>query len=312
MINLLLVSGIILLFLVMAKAADAVVYNCRVLAEKIGLPIFFLGLLLGIFANLPEIAIGVNAFVGDVPEMAFGNLIGGIIVVLCLVLGTGLILNAGIKTDGRTLSILPITAFLLLPLVLGLRGKLDAAAGLFIILSFFAVIIYLYRKNHYIAGHKIAFVRERQTARQMFIIALGMTGVIVISSVIVRLARFFLDRHEISPFFVGLFLFAIGTNLPEIMVMLRSWRRKVSELSLSALFGSAMTHVLILGVFVFLKPVATVIDASYLTLLLFMAVMLSAVFIFYRSGRLLTRAEGYVLVLLYLVFAASQLYFAEL
>ena len=99
---------ITLLFYILSGAADYVVSKITEVAERFKINILSLGMALGVLTTLPEFFVGVNSMASDIPTLSFGNLMGGIIVILCLVVGFSLVLNRRIKTDGKNSGVLPI------------------------------------------------------------------------------------------------------------------------------------------------------------------------------------------------------------
>src|SRR5688572_30324040 len=144
MLTALSILGLFILFYALGRCADLVVINIRDIGRKLRLPIFFLGLVLGLLTSLPELAIGINALVQDIPSISVGNLLGGSLVLFCLVLGISILLNRKIKTDGKTGSLLPILGYIFLPLLLGLSGEINFWSGLVLLLLYPTVLLHLY------------------------------------------------------------------------------------------------------------------------------------------------------------------------
>jgi len=97
-------------------------------------------------------------------------------------------------------------------------------------------------------------------------------------------------------------VFSIGTNLPEIMIIIVSWYKKIPELSLSNLMGSALANVFVLGILAVIKPIEFVADYSFFVLGAFLFVMLTIFTIFYCNNKELDRQEGVVLFGVYVLF----------
>lgn len=306
--NLLILLVILALFYLLGKAADLVIYNVRTIGEKLGIKIFFLGLILGLFTSLPELTIGVNAIISQAPTISLGNLLGGIIVLFGLVLGISLILNRRVKTDGKMSSILPIIGYIFFPLILGLDGQIGFGEGVAIIGLYFVLIYYLYlqNKNHKFAGWRLW---RNGGLKNFFFMLLGLALVIIFSSLIIRFSLILIRDLNLKPFVVGLLLFAIGTNLPEIIVTVRSWRRNVRELSLSNLVGSAMANIVILGFFSVIRPMPVTTSLSYFILIFFIFLISLFFLIFYKTGKQLTRNEGIILMAIYFAFVLVEVYF---
>lgn len=301
------ILAIILLFYILGYAADIVVVKIKEIAEKFNISILSLGMVLGILTTIPEFFIGINAIASNLPEIYFGNLMGGVIVIFCLVLGFSIILNRKIITDGKYSSIIPVSIYLFLPILLGLKGYLDEKDGIFLVLIY----LYFLYKNR--GDKKIINKEENRSIAKLggnFSWIIGGTAIIILTSDgIIRLSSTILSEYNISPFITGLLLFSIGTNLPEIVVTFKSWAKNASEVSLSHLTGSALANIFILGVFNTIKPINITVDQSYKFFLISLLVILFFIIKYYKSGKAFTKNEGINLLLLYLLFVIGQIIF---
>lgn len=297
---------IVILFYFLGRAADLIIVHLRKLGEALDIKIFFLGILLGFFTSLPEMALGVNAVINNISEVSLGNLLGGIVVLFGLILGAGSVLNRKISTDGKIKNFLPILIFIFLPLLLGLNGYLGFIDGVILIINYGLLALYLYFTNKGAGRVTVDIGTEKKTMRNIFLILLGLVIIIVTSNLIIKFSVLLLESFRISSFFIGLIVFSLGTNLPEIMVTLRSWRRHVKELSMSNLIGSAMANIFIIGILVVLKPLNIEVGLSYYLIMLFFALLFIFLLIFYKTDRSLTRKEGAVLIIIYFLFLFSQ------
>ena len=143
MSNGVLIGGLIISFLVLAQGADILVTNIKALAARLKVPIFFLGLLLGLFTSMPELILGISSSRYNLNNVALGNLLGGIIVLFGFVLGLAIIFNRQIKTDGNLATVAPGPLLFLLPLILGLKGWLNRWDGLVMIIAYLMVAYYI-------------------------------------------------------------------------------------------------------------------------------------------------------------------------
>lgn len=297
---------LILLFFLLSKSADLIVLNLRKTGEKLGIKIFILGIILGIMTSTPEMAIGINSTLMNVPDMSFGNLVGGTIVLLALILGISLILNRKIKTEENSWPFLATLIVLFMPLILAFKGRLNEIDGIIMIISYILIVYFLYKKNKSINWPKIEIVNSKEIIKHIFWILIGIVLLTIISDLIVKTTMFVLRNHNISPFIIGLLFYSIGTNLPELIIAIRSFKRKVEELSFSNLIGSAISNVLMLGFLSFIKPIDINIDIAYFFLIIFNISLFILIYIFYRTDQLLSRREGFVLLMMYLVFIGGQ------
>lgn len=297
-----------LLFYILGASADVVVTRTKQIADKFNISILSMGMVLGALTTLPEFFVGINSVALGVPDIYFGTLMGGIIVIFCLVLGFSLVLNRRVKTDGKYSSILPVALTLLLPIFMGLKGGLNFLDGV-IFLGVYLIFLYKNSIEHvHIKGSDIV-KNEVVLAKNFFWIILGILFVLLSSRTIVFIATIILASYNVPALIIGLLVFSVGTNLPELIIATRSWARHVPELSLSHLIGSALANILVLGIMVVIRPISLNIDASYKFLLVSLVAAVFATSYFYKSGGELTRKEGYKLLAIYAVYVLGQIYF---
>lgn len=297
------------LFYILGASADMVVSRIKQIADKFNIGILSMGMVLGALTTLPEFFVGINSVLLDVPGLYFGTLMGGIIVILCPILGFSLILNRQVKTDGKYSSILPVALALLLPIFMGLKGYLNYLDGI-IFLCVYLVFLYKNGIEHNHITKADIVKNEVVLAKNFFWITIGVIFVILSSNMIVVLATRILSVYNVSSVIIGLLFFSVGTNLPELIIAIKSWVRHVPELSLSHLIGSALANILVLGLMLIIKPIDLNIDASYKFLLLSLVMALYTVSVFYKSGGELTRKEGYKLLAIYAAFFFGQIFFS--
>ena len=109
--------------------------------------------------------------------------------------------------------------------------------------------------------------------------------------------------RSVSQNFIGLTIIAIGTSLPELVTSIVATRKGDSGLALGNAVGSNLFNILfILGMSAAISPLhvlgESVIDCF---LLLCSGILL---FVFARTKRSMSRAEGAVCVLLYVAYTA--------
>jgi len=298
----------VLLFIVLGFGADLVVFNLKEIGNKLGLKLFFLGMILGVVTSLPELAVGINSATRGLPAISAGNLLGGIIVLFGLVLGTSLLLHKEVKTDGEIKSFLPVALIIILPIFLSLDGKLGIFDGTLMILVYLILLWFIYRQSKILELPTVEIVVEKTVSKEIVYVFSGLVLIIFSSSLIVRLAEQLLTIFYISPLLVGLLIFAIGTNLPEITVAFKAWRRKSSELSVSNLIGSAAANIFVLGIVSSLSEINILLNKEFLLLsgtLIILSILFS---IFYKTGKKFSNIEGSVLLAIYCLFLFLQYY----
>lgn len=304
------ILALLVLFYLLGKSADLAIINLRAIAKKLGIGIFFLGLIMGFFTSFPELAIGINAIINDIQNVSLGNLFGGTMVLFGLIFGINIFLQRKIKSEQNITQMFLILVFLLIPVFLGMNGVLGVLEGLIIIFSYFILIFIIYnkQKNKINLPH---LLDRRGLMKNIFLALLGIILILIIANFTIEITSDLLSLLPLSNFVVGILIFAIGTNFPEIIVAIRAWKNKIKGLSLSNLLGSGMANMLIVGVFSVIRPFYINIDISYYLLLGGMMFLFLFILFFYHTDKCLKRGEGLILILIYLLFVVLQIVFEK-
>ncbi|MFH1047079.1 MAG: hypothetical protein V1738_02150 [Patescibacteria group bacterium] len=300
----LVINSILLLslFAFLGLAGNVAVENIKYIASALKIRLFAFGILLGIITTLPELSVGLNAMIDDVPSLSAGNLLGGTLVILGLVLGSSLLLNRGISTDGQIKSLIPQAAVIFFPLLLGLDGRFSLIDGGLMLLAYLGLIYYLYRVNGSAGRPHFELIDRRMISRALLLSIVGIVAILLVSHWIVLISLNVLDHLGVSRLLMGVLIFSIGTNLPEITVTITTWRKKAPELSLSHLLSSNFTNVLVLGLLAVIRPISFNLNSVYWVLMIFSALILICFLYFYHSGKKLDRREGILLLGIYALF----------
>jgi len=298
----LLVLILLLCFAGLAKAADLAVAHVRGLGKKLGLSSFALGILLGFFTSAPELFIGINSTIRGISGVSFGNLMGGIVVLFTLVAGVSAVFHRDIDTTHAVSGwrFLPIGLFFLAPLLFMRDGIIREWEGVILILLYGAVLYYLSRLDERQLFH-VELESGEESERNIGVAVGALVAVMGLAAIIVRVSAILLAQFGISPFLAGVVLFALGTNLPELMVSLQAARKHAASLSLGNLTGSAAANVLIVGALSLLKPMTVMSVPLLIPITVSLVTIIIAFALLARSDGRLTRQEGVLLVTLYLI-----------
>lgn len=299
---------ILLLFIALGWSADFAVKNIKYLGVVLGIRLFVFGILLGLITSLPELSLGINATIDQATTLSVGTLIGGMIVILGLVLGLSLILHRNIDTDGRLASLIPTALVIFAPILLGVDGKYSIFDAFLMIGLYAGLIFYLYRLNDSDNHKNIEITDSNRIGKSIIFAIFGIIGVLIASHWIVGITLDLLSYIPISQFVIGLVVFSVGTNLPEISIAISSWRKKSSELCLSHLLSSSFTNVLILGILALMRPIIFATNVEFWLAAIFLGVILTLLTYFYYSDRKMDRREGVILFLAYIFFMIINFY----
>lgn len=293
---------LVILFGILGISADFLVHHIKIISRKLGIKIFALGVVLGIMTSLPEMTVGINSLINNVPNISVGNLLGSVMVIFGLILGISLILNRKIRTRGDMKYLLPQLGVVFLPFILGLDKKFSSLDGVIMIITYIILLIYLYQISKHYQRVQISIIKEQKIFKSILLSIISAIVVVTSSYIIVKLSILLLNKLEIKPFILGLLIFSLGTNLPEITVAITSWKKKSPELSISHLMGSIITNVIILGSMSIINPIIINLGYSYTILVVFVALILFLTAIFYKTKKSLDRIEGLFLISIYFIF----------
>lgn len=302
---------LIILFFVLNWSADFTVKNIKYLGLILKIRLFAFGILLGLITSLPEFFLGISATIDRAAALSVGNLLGGVIVILGFILGSILFLNKKIITDGKFSSLIPIALVIFSPILLGVDGVYNFFDGLIMILLYVGLVFYLYYQNrfdHYPDSNKVKIINRSMTSKAIFFAILGMIGILISSNWIVEITLGLLNHVQVSKLVIGLVVFSIGTNLPEISIAVTSWRKNTAELSLSHLLSTSFTNTLILGILSILNPIVFKAGLPFWTTALFLGMTLIFLVVFYRSKKKLDSREGVILLTMYFLFTIINIY----
>lgn len=310
MIIFLAILSLLVLFYLLGKTADFVVDNSSRIAEEFSLPLPLIGLALGILTTLPEISLGISSIGHGVPAMSTGNLMGGIFVVLSLVLGINIISNREVKTDGNWRSLIPLAIYLLLPFGLSLDGGFQYFDAIIMIVGYLIWLAISYLPTSRGMQINLITINKKRLAKQIFFVLLGGVIILIVSDFIVTLSLFLLKTFNVYPFLVGILIFSIGTNLPEISIALTSGKKKAGNLSFSHLSGSAAANVLCLGLFSLQGNMTTGAGSGPATWAYGIILFLLFLFLFYsyKSDKKFSHLEGWSLLVFYVIFVVLQIF----
>ena len=185
---------------------------------------------------------------------------------------------------------------------MGLDKKFGVVDGVIMISIYIILLIYLYQISKKYQNIQISIIKEQKIFKSILLSIISAIVVVASSYIIVKLSVILLNKLEIKPFILGLLIFSLGTNLPEITVAITSWKKKSPELSVSHLMSSIITNVIILGSISIINPITINLGYSYTLLIIFVSLILLLTAIFYKTKKSLDRIEGLFLISIYFIF----------
>lgn len=267
-------------------------------------------LILGFFTSISEFSVGVNSVLASDPEIYVGNLIGASIVIFMFIVpllaltGKGLTINKEFRGFNLLLSLIVIT----LPSLLAIDGTISMMDGLILVLMYFALVISVQTKVGFFNHVKHIKKSERKMLGQDIMkILLGIFMIFVASKFVVSETEYFANIFQVSPFLVSLLIISIGTNVPELSFVVRSFFTKSHQVAFGDYVGSAAFNGFLMGFLSILYGQAVQLTNSYLISLSFMAVGLTTFYFFAKSKNTVSKKEAVILLFIYVVFLSTEI-----
>jgi len=311
--------------LIVLVGADMVLRSASRLASMLKVSPILIGLtVVSVGTSTPELAIGIAAAQEGRGPLAVGNIAGTNIVNILLILG----LSAWIRPlPTRSLSVrldVPVMIVCALALFImsadGVLGRAEGALMLLGAVSYTVALVRMSRRER--APLHLEFAQEygqaamrpgtgwRRGAAYCTWLAAGMAVTVVGADWLVSGATEIARTHGVSDAFIGLTIVAIGTSAPELVTTLLATARDDRDVAIGNLIGSSIYNILvILGLTVLAAPAGVDVSDEILWIDLPLAAMVAVICLpVFRSDRQVSRTEGALFVLGYLVYLGSLLW----
>lgn len=267
-------------------------------------------LILGMFTSIGELSVGINAIIESDPEIFVGNLIGATIILFMLVIPLLAIVGKPIKISSEFQGFnLPASLIVIsLPVVLSMDGVVSRLDSFVVIALFLILLVIIQSKKGILEKIKSFTPRASiSVGKELLKIVFGLVVIFVASSFVVDQTVYFAELLEVSPFLISLLFIAIGTNVPELSFVFRSASMKSNQVAFGDYIGSSAFNSFLFGTLALGYGEPIFLSNSYLSSLLFLVVGLFCFYLFARSKNTISRAEGFVLLGLYLLFLLTEI-----
>jgi cation:H+ antiporter len=300
---------LVISLLVLAKSADLVVNNLVKLANHLRWSTFIVSfIILGAASSTPELFVGINSVLENTPQLSLGNIMGATVVLLGLIAGLTAALSGKVVLEASftTKDLLIMNFIIALPLLLLMDGKLTRFDSLIMIVAYFVYVIRIYNERDKLA-HRISLNRNIKIKNTVFLLVIGLVALAVAANYAVDSALAIAQIFQIPPLMIGILLFSIGTNFPELTIALTSVRRKQKTIVLGNVMGSATTNTLVLAFVALLRPFEIADFSTFIISALFLILTIVSFSIFVKSKNEISRKEGIALLCLYSLFVISEI-----
>lgn len=266
-------------------------------------------------ASLPNLFVDVNAAINGMPEVAFGDVLGGNLVDLTLIMAIAVLFSAGgVTAESQTVQKSGIFASLivLLPILLIWDKALDRIDGVILLLAFGLYTWWLFSKED--RFKKTYRGRPPKTEKKWSYLVLnslkivGFLGLLLIAShFVVSSAEAFSNQFNISLSLVSIIIIGLGNCFPEAYFSIISARKGEAWLILGDLMGSIIVcTTLVLGLIALFFPFEIQDPSPFLITRVFTVVASLMFIVFIRTDKKVSKKEGLAFLSLYIVFLIVQ------
>ena len=284
---------------VIAKGATGLVDSASKIAKRLGISELVIGLtILALGTSAPEFAVSILAALKGVGNIAIGNIVGSNIFNLGFILGGTAIIHS-LKTS-RILIVrdgffLLFGTFILLFFLWDLTLTKFEGGVLFSLLILY--LGYLYVKREPLETKQVMGKMDWWDPLMLIGgLAMVLVGAHFMVESAINLARYM----GVSEWVIGATVIAAGTSAPEFATSLAAALRSRYGMSVGNLIGSDIFNLFgVLGVAGILNNIPVSLDARMH--LVFLSLMVALVLVFMRTGWVVSRREGYILVMIGLV-----------
>ena len=284
---------------IIAKGATWLVDSASKIAKRLGISELVIGLtILALGTSAPEFAVSILAALKGVGNIAIGNIVGSNIFNLGFILGGTAIIHS-LKTS-RILIVrdgffLLFGTFILLFFLWDLTLTKFEGGVLFSLLILYLGYLYVKREP----------LETKQVMGKMYwwdpLMLIGGLAMVLVGAHFMVESAINLARYMgVSEWVIGATVIAAGTSAPEFATSLAAALRSRYGMSVGNLIGSDIFNLFgVLGVAGILNNITVSLDARMH--LVFLSLMVALVLVFMRTGWVVSRREGYILVMIGLV-----------
>ncbi|MEM4714016.1 MAG: sodium:calcium antiporter [Candidatus Nanoarchaeia archaeon] len=261
-------------------------------------------ILIAFATTLPELFFGVFSALNGVPELSLGNVVGTVLVNLCLIGGVATLLSKNITFSEKQIrkDFWICFGIVLIPVVLLIDGVLGRLDGFILIAVFIGYLSYLISKRKKERANFKNSITKMQFVIATFLLVIGFLMIYFSAEYLVRFSELIIKELGWSEFFFSLIIIAIGTSIPELTFASVAALKGHGQMAIGDLLGAVIFDFgLILGVTAIIKPIK-ILFSSILIDLIFMIFAVFFFVILAQSGKKLTWTEGIALIFYYVLF----------
>lgn len=293
-------------FVLIWLGSGLIVNSTGKFATKLRLSSFAISfLLLGVLTSTPEFSVGLQAVASHNPGIFVGNLLGGLVVIFLLIIPLLAIFGNGIslKNDMDHKTLLIASLVILGPSVTVLDKRVANLEGIILIIIYLILIFIVQKKNGLFNRENSKLLDSKSYSYKDILKILAGIGIVFLAStLIVDKTILFGEILNIPVFYIGLIVVALGTDLPELTLAVRSVISGKKDVAMGDYLGAAAASTLLFGIFTLLNKGEVVTVSNYLVTFGFIASAVGIFYFFSYTKNFVSRKNGIFMILVYFAF----------
>lgn len=298
-------------FIMIWFGAGLIVNAASKFSKKLMLsPFAFSFVFLGILTSTPEFSVGLQAVANHDAEIFVGNLLGGIVVLFLVVIPLLAVFGNGIslKHELDHKMLLATMGVIIAPSVVILDKRVTNPEGALLVILYLVLLYFVQRKKGIFDRSNEQLLNVKAySSEDILKIFVGLGIVFVASNLIVEKTIFFAGVLNISAFYISLIVVAIGTDLPELTLAIRSVISGKKELAMGDYIGAAAVSTFLFGLFTLLHNGEVLTISNFIVTFLFIALALCMFYFFFRTKNYISRNNGLIMLGVYILFVFFEL-----
>lgn len=307
---------IIIGFALLIKGADFLVDGASNVAKKFHIPEIIIGLtIVSMGTSMPELFVSATSALNGSADMAIGNIVGSNICNLLLILGLSAFIKPVIFQRETRLIEIPICLIvtIIFTIFCNTDGTISKVEGIILIVLFLLFIIYtiiMSKKGNKFDGTEESNELKVQDkpisiTKNILFIIIGIIGLKIGGDLTVDNATNIARMFNVSEKIIGLTILAVGTSLPELVTSVTAAIKGNSDIAIGNIVGSNIFNILfIIGVSALITPLAYNFTYNIQMVILIAATIILALFPAIPPKNEMSRMNGLIYFILYLVYLA--------
>lgn len=311
----LLLVGLVLIL----SGANFLTDGAAALAKRFNISSLVIGLTIVAFGtSAPELTVSVVSAINGSAELAIGNVVGSNIFNILMIVGVTAVvapirITRGTLTKEIPLAILSSVVVLIcandLFLGTGTENVINRADGLLMLCFFLIFLGYTFAIAHNYSDEESAEIKSLPVWRCVVYIIGGLAALIFGGRLFVDGSSEIARSLGVGESIIGLTLVAMGTSLPELATSVVAALKKNPEIAIGNVIGSNLFNVFfVLGASAAISPLPLGGITNFDLLYLLGASVLMFFVGKYHKERMITRAEGIVMILAYVIYTGYLIY----